>query len=238
VRAGERGEAGGTAVATSPVKYILIVEDNHRLAANVQKYLGLEGYSADVEHDGADGLAKALATQPDCLVLDLNLPGLDGIDVCAGIRESGATIPILMLTARADTRDVVRGLDAGADDYLVKPFEMDELLARIRTLLRRPVSERGPVLRSGNVIMDTNTHEVRRNGEAVHLAPREYDLLEYLLRNRGVAHDRVKLIEEVWGEYDELLFSQTVDVHVAYLRRKLGKDLITTVPGKGYLISG
>jgi DNA-binding response OmpR family regulator len=229
---------GGPYVGTSPPTHILIVEDNHRLAANLQQYLGLEGYSADVAHDGEDGLAKALATQPDCLILDLSLPRLDGIDVCAKIRDSGASIPILMLTARGDTRDVVRGLDTGADDYLVKPFEMDELLARIRRLLRRPVAERGPVLRTGNIVVDTNTHEVRKDGQAVHLAPREYDLLEYLLRNRGVAHDRLKLIAEVWGEYDELLFSQTVDVHVAYLRRKLGKDLITTVPGKGYLIPG
>jgi DNA-binding response OmpR family regulator len=228
---------GGPKVVTSQVTCILIVEDNLRLAANLQRYLELEGYSADVAHDGEDGLAKALKTRPDCLILDLTLPRLDGIEVCARIRSSGATIPILMLTARSDTQDVVRGLDTGADDYLVKPFEMDELMARIRTLLRRPVAERGPVLRTGSIVVDTNTHEVRKAGQAVHLAPREYDLLEYLLRNRGVAHDRLRLIEEVWGEYDELLFSQTVDVHVAYLRRKLGKNLITTVPGKGYLIS-
>jgi DNA-binding response OmpR family regulator len=217
---------------------ILIVEDNRRLAANLRRYLELEGYSADVAHDGVEGLEKAIATAPDCLILDLNLPRLDGLAVCERLRDRGVPVPILMLTARSATQDVVQGLDTGADDYLVKPFEMEELLARVRTLLRRPIADRGPVLRAGEVVVDTNTHEVRKRGQVVHLAPREYDLLEYLLRNRGVAHDRLKLIEDVWGEYDDLLFSQTVDVHVAYLRRKLGKDLITTVPGKGYLISG
>jgi DNA-binding response OmpR family regulator len=228
---------GGPAVATSPATYILIVEDNHQLATNLQRYFELEGYSTDVAYDGADGLAKALETQPDCIVLDLGLPRLDGVEVCAKVRGSGAAIPIIMLTARGDTRDVVRGLDTGADDYLVKPFEMDELLARVRSLLRRPVVDRGPVLRVGDIVVDTNSREVRKGGQTVHLAPREYDLLEYLLRNPGVAHDRVKIIEDVWGDYEGLMFSQTVDVHVAYLRRKLGKDIIATVPGKGYLIS-
>jgi DNA-binding response OmpR family regulator len=218
--------------------HILIVEDNRQLAANLRRYLELEGYSADVAYDGIDGLQKTLASAPDCLILDLNLPRLDGLEVCTRLRDNGASVPVLMLTARSNTRDVVRGLDTGADDYLVKPFETEELLARVRTLLRRPPTDRGPVLRAGEVVVDTNTREVRKGGRVVHLAPREYDLLEYLLRNRGVAHDRLKLIEDVWGEYDSLLFSQTVDVHVAYLRRKLGKDLITTVPGRGYLISG
>jgi DNA-binding response OmpR family regulator len=217
---------------------ILIVEDNRRLAANLQRYLELEGYSAEVAHDGAEGLEKTLSNAPDCLILDLNLPLMDGIEVCTALRDRGLGIPVLILTARGETRDIVRGLDAGADDYLTKPFEMEELLARVRTLLRRPVGDRGPVLRVGDVIVDTNTQGVSKAGQAIHLAPREYELLEYLMRNRGVAHNRLTLIEEVWGEYDELLFSQTVDVHVAYLRRKLGKDLITTVPGKGYLISG
>ena len=217
---------------------ILIVEDNRQLAANLQRYLELEGYSADIAFDGVEGLEKGLTTAPDCLVLDLNLPKLDGVDVCARLRSAGVSTPILMLTARSRTRDVVLGLDTGADDYLVKPFEMDELAARVRRLLRRPVAETGPVLRAGNVLVDTNTREVRRAESIVHLAPREYELLEYLLRHKGIAHDRLELIEQVWGEYDSLLFSQTVNVHVAILRRKLGKDLITTVPGKGYIISG
>ena len=215
---------------------ILIVEDNRRLAANLRRYLELEGYSAEVAHDGAEGLEMALSNAPDCLILDLNLPLMDGVEVCTALRDRGVGIPILMLTARGETRDIVRGLETGADDYLTKPFEMEELLARVRALLRRPVGDRGPVLRVGDVIVDTSTHGVSKGGHTIHLAPREYELLAYLMRHRGVAHDRLNLIEHVWGEYDALMFSQTVDVHIAYLRRKLGRDLIKTVPGKGYLI--
>ena len=145
-------------------------------------------------------------------------------------------MPILMLTARSAKRDVVTGLDAGADDYLVKPFDIDELLARVRTLMRRVTPERSALLQAGDVVLDASSCEVRKSGELVSLAPREFALLEHLLRNKGVVQDRVTLLEQVWGESDDLLFSQTVDVHVAYLRRKLGKALITTVPGKGYLI--
>jgi DNA-binding response OmpR family regulator len=143
---------------------------------------------------------------------------------------------LLMLTARSAKRDVVTGLDTGADDYLAKPFDLDELLARIRTLMRRTTPERTPRLESGDVVLDANCHEVLRAGRPVSLAPREFALLEHLLRNKGVVQDRLTLLEQVWGETDDLLFSQTVDVHVSYLRRKLGKTLITTVPGKGYLI--
>jgi DNA-binding response OmpR family regulator len=145
-------------------------------------------------------------------------------------------VPILMLTARSSKRDVVIGLDTGADDYLPKPFDLDELLARVRTLMRRATPERSATLQSGDVVLDANSHEVRKGGDLVSLAPREYALLEHLLRNKGVAQDRLALLEQVWGESEDLLFSQTVDVHISYLRRKLGKTLITTVPGKGYLI--
>jgi two-component system response regulator MprA len=217
---------------------ILVVEDNVKLAANLQRILELEGYEAAVAHDGELGLHMALAEARECIVLDLNLPKLDGVEVCRRLREDGDPTPILMLTARGAKRDIVAGLDAGADDYLVKPFDLDELLARVRTLLRRCGPERGPVLRAADVTVDTSACEVRRGAGVVRLAPREYALLEYLLRNKGIVQDRLTLIEQVWGEYDELMFSQTVDVHVSYLRRKLGKELITTVPGKGYLISG
>jgi len=217
---------------------ILIVEDNRTLAANLQRYLELEGYGAAIARDGGEGLRLARAGGYECIILDLNLPVLDGLEVCRRLREDGDPVPILMLTARSSKRDVVCGLDTGADDYLVKPFDLDELLARVRSLLRRHGATRPEKLQAGDVTLDTGSCEVRRDGAAVHLAPREYALLEYLMCHRGVVQDRVTLIEQVWGEYDELMFSQTVDVHISYLRRKLGKDLIATVPGKGYLVPG
>ena len=148
------------------------------------------------------------------------------------------TDPVLILTASGAKRDVVQGLDTGADDYLTKPFDMEELVARVRSLLRRRGTVPGPVLAAGDGTLDTNTHDVCRRTEPVHLAPREYALLEFLLRHTGVAQDRATLIEHVWGEHTATIALETVDVHVAYLRRKLGRDLITTVPGTGYLIPG
>jgi len=217
---------------------ILIVEDNRKLADNLGRLLELEGHAVAIAYDGEDGLRRALAERFDCIILDLNLPKLDGLEVCRELHagDDPAPAPILMLTARGSKQDVVLGLDSGADDYLAKPFDLEELLARVRTLMRRATPERSRTLRSGDVVIDANSREVRRGGELVGLAPREYDLLEHLLRNKGVAQDRVTLLEHVWGDADDLLFSQTVDVHVSYLRRKLGKDLIITVPGKGYLI--
>ena len=217
---------------------ILIVEDNEKLAANLRELLQLEGHAVAVAHDGEEGLRRALSERFECIILDLNLPKLDGVEVCRELRagDEPCHIPILMLTARSSKPEVVLGLNAGADDYLVKPFDIDELLARVRTLMRRSAPERSPLLVAGDVELDANSHEVRRAGVPVSLAPREYALLEHLLRNRGVVQDRLTLLEQVWGESDDLLFSQTVDVHISYLRRKLGKSLITTVPGKGYLI--
>ena len=217
---------------------ILVVEDNLRLAANLRDLLQLEGHAVVVAHDGEEGLRRALAERFDCIILDLNLPKLDGLSLCRALREGDEPLPtpVLMLTARSATRDVVVGLDTGADDYLTKPFDIDELLARVRTLMRRTSPARSPRLQAGDVVLDANSHEVRRAGRPVSLAPREFALLEHLLRNKGVVQDRVTILEQVWGESDDLLFSQTVDVHVAYLRRKLGRDLIATVPGLGYLI--
>ena len=217
---------------------ILVVEDNRRLAANLRELLELEGHAVALAHDGEEGLRRALGERFDCIILDLNLPRLDGLSLCRALREGGDPVatPVLMLTARSASRDVVVGLDTGADDYLTKPFDIDELLARVRTLMRRTTPARTPRLQAGDVVLDTNSHEVRKAGDLVNLAPRKFALLEHLLRNKGVVQDRVTILEQVWGESDDLLFSQTVDVHVAYLRRKLGRDLIATVPGEGYLI--
>ncbi|HNW85297.1 MAG TPA: response regulator transcription factor, partial [Candidatus Cryosericum sp.] len=205
-------------------------------AENIRKYLETESYSVDLAFDGESGLRQALLEDYALVVLDLNLPRMDGLEVCRELRKAGRSMPILMLTARVGHENAVAGLDSGADDYLTKPFDLEELLARMRALLRRGGESRSPLIVVGDVAIDTNTHEVRRDGKLVALAPREYALLEFLALNRGVARTRLEIIELVWGEYDELMFSQTVDVHVAYLRRKLGKDIIRTVPGKGYMM--
>ncbi len=215
---------------------IIIIEDNRALANNIRRYLELEHYAASVCFDGAEGLNRVLGREQDCIILDLDLPGMHGLEVCRRLRAAGNPSPVLMLTASGAKRDIVKGLDAGADDYLVKPFDMEELVARVRSLLRRRGTVPNPILRVGDVTLDTNTHEVHKGAEPVHVAPKEYALLEYLMRHAGIAQDRSTIVVHVWGEHSASIPLETVDVHVAYLRRKLGKDLIRTVPGTGYLI--
>ena len=216
---------------------ILLIEDQQKLASNIKEYLESERYAVAVAHDGKEGFEKAMTQEFDLLILDINLPGMDGYVICSMLRQRKKNMPILMLTARTKQQEIVHGLNIGADDYLSKPFDMDELLARIRSLLRRPGDgDRQPILSARSVALDTNTQRVTRNEKTVVLAPKEYALLEFLLRRKGMVQDRPTILEHVWGSRDDLLFSQTVDVHIAYLRRKLGKDLITTLPGKGYMI--
>jgi len=216
--------------------HILLIEDQQKLADNIRQFLELEHYAVTVAHDGKEGFEKAMTQEVDLLILDINLPGMDGYLICSMLRKQKKDMPILMLTARTSQQEIVHGLDLGADDYLGKPFDLDELLARVRALLRRQTAEKQPKLATGPVVLNTNTHEVLREGKRVDLSPKEYALFEFLLRNKGVVQDRPRIIEHVWGGRDDLMFSQTVDVHVAYLRRKLGKRVIETVPGKGYLI--
>ncbi|MBU0458269.1 response regulator transcription factor [Patescibacteria group bacterium] len=217
---------------------ILIVEDEHQLARNIQKYLLLDKYAVDVAFDGEEGLNKAMTNDYDCMVLDLNLPKLDGVELCKELRKEKKNMPIIMLTARSGSQSIITGLDAGADDYLTKPFDLSELSARIRAIVRRKSENRSPLLSSKNVKVDTNSQQVYKGEVKVSLAPKEYVLLEYLLRNKDRAITRPNLISHVWGaQEDQLMFSQTLDVHIAYLRKKLGKDLITTVPGCGYMIT-
>jgi len=216
--------------------HILVIEDQQDFAQNIRRYLETESYSVDLAFDGESGLHRGLTEEYALVVLDLNLPRMDGLEVCRQLRRSGRSMPILMLTARVGHDSTVAGLDSGADDYLTKPFDLEELLARMRALLRRGGESRSPIVVVGDVTVDSNTHQVRKDGKLVALAPREYALLEFLALNRGVAKSRLEIIELVWGEYDELMFSQTVDVHVAYVRRKLGREVIVTVPGKGYMM--
>ena len=223
---------------TAPLMRILVIEDEHRLARNIQSYLQMEEhYTVDAAFTGEEGVQKALHSTYDCIILDITLHIIDGYEVCKSLRGHGISTPILMLTSLTDRKSIVRGLNSGADDYLKKPFEFEELCARIRALLRRTPTEYDTVLTTKNIVLDPNTQEVTKNEEVVNLAPKEYALLEYLLRNKGKVQDRQAIIEHVWGELEESLFSQTVDVHVAYLRKKLGHDLVTTVPGTGYLVS-
>ena len=216
--------------------HILLIEDHETVARNIRKFLELQQYVVSVAHDGNDGLEKAMTQEVDLLILDINLPGLDGYVLCSMLRQSGKKMPILMLTARSKQTEMVQGLNLGADDYLVKPFDLDVLLARVRALLRRQAPEKSPTLSAGKLTLNTNTQELSKANKKIALSPKEYALLEYLMRNKGIVQERTRLLEHVWGHADELMFSNTVDVHVAFLRRKLGKGAIQTVPNKGYLI--
>jgi two-component system OmpR family response regulator len=215
--------------------HILLIEDHVKLAENIKQFLELEHYVVSVAHDGKDGFEKAMTQETDLVILDINLPGMDGYVITTMLRQHKKNMPILMLTARSKQQEVIHGLNIGADDYITKPFDLEELLARVRALLRRQ-SERQPQLTTGKVTLDTNTQEVWNGKKKIELSPKEFALLHFLLQHKGIAQDRPRIIEHVWGGRDDLMFSQTVDVHIAYLRRKIGKDTIQTVPGRGYMI--
>jgi DNA-binding response OmpR family regulator len=215
---------------------LLLIEDHRELAENIREFLALETYAVTVRHTGTAGLQEAMTEPFDLVILDINLPEMDGFTLCERLRESGNKTPILMLTARDASEDIVHGLNIGADDYLTKPFKLDELLARARSLVRRSKQESQPLLHVGDITVDTNALRVTRDDSVIDLTPKQYSLLEFLLRNRGKAQTRTAIIDHVWGRGDDLMFSQTVEVHVAHLRRKLGKDVIHTVMGTGYLI--
>lgn len=221
---------------------ILVVEDNRELAQALQYNLELEGHSVDIALDGAVGLAAARENPPDLLVLDLMLPGLDGYTVLETLRRSGFESPVLVLTARGEEADKVRGFRAGADQYLVKPFGLLELLERVRLLLRRwsrtPDRE---VLRVADLEIDTAARIVRKNEQVIVLSPKAFDLLVALTRRRGAVSSRLELMREVWGHRAAVL-SRTVDAHIAELRRKLEEDpadprIILTVWKAGYRIT-
>lgn len=217
---------------------ILVAEDQHTLARNIQKSLQSEElYVVEVAFDGEEALHKASINDYDCIILDVMMPKIDGFTICKTLRENKCRTPILILTSLSQKENIIKGLDAGADDYLSKPFEMSVLCARIRALLRRNESMRSPALSAHNITLDPNTRHVELNGETIDMAPKEYALLEYLLRNMDIVQSREHIIEHVWGESEAAMFSQTLDVHVAYLRKKIGKDVITTVPGAGYMIT-
>lgn len=218
---------------------ILLVEDEPTIANFIRQGLTEAGYAVDVAQDGREGLDYAQAAEYDVLILDIMLPRMDGIQLLRRLRASGHKTPTLMLTARDTVDNRVEGLDAGADDYLVKPFAFPELLARVRALLRRPPLQAGTVLQIGTLCMDTASHVVERNGRLIDLSPREYAILEYLMRHPNQVLSRTQIGEHVWN-FDFYNESNVVDVYIGYLRRKVdGPDepsLIHTVRGVGYCL--
>ena len=213
---------------------ILVIEDEPRLLHNLAKVLREEGYAVDTAADGDEGLLKALDNSYDALVLDITLPGLDGWQVLARLRQERET-PVLILTARDATDDRVRGLDTGADDYLVKPFDLAEFLARVRAIIRRAAGQRRPCIQAHDVIVDTRARTVTRAGRPVALTPREYAILEYLALHQGEVVTRTDLYEHLFDESEDTM-SNLLDVHVFGIRRKLGHELISTRRGQGYSI--
>jgi two-component system, OmpR family, response regulator len=216
---------------------VLVVEDEVRMAGVLQRALKEEGHAVDVAGDGPQGLWLATENQYAAIVLDVMLPGIDGFELCRRLRESGAWAPVLMLTARDGVTDRVRGLDAGADDYLVKPFSLMELAARLRALARRDGRVRTPVLVEGDLRLDPAAKRAWRAGTELHLSPKEYSLLEFFLRHPGQVLTRSQIIEAVWDfAYDG--GSNVVDQYVNYLRRKIdgpfGRHDLETVRGMGY----
>jgi two-component system OmpR family response regulator len=221
--------------------HILLVEDELKMARALRRGLEQEGHSVASATDGDDALSRGVEFEYDAIVLDVMLPGRDGFSICRELRARDRWAPVLMLTARDAVEDRIRGLDAGADDYLVKPFAFGELLARLRALVRRGVSERPAVLTVGDVELDPAAHTVTRGGSLVDLSVREFSLLEFLMRHAGEVVSRTRILEQVWDvNYDS--FSNVVDVYVGYLRRKLeqpfGRPFIRTVRGVGYVVEG
>lgn len=217
---------------------ILIVDDDPQILSVLRRGLAFEGYTVDRAENGEKALAIARQTPPDLVIVDIMMPGLDGIEVTKRLRQGG-DVPVLMLTAKGTVPDRVQGLDAGADDYLVKPFALDELLARVRALLRRRQPQEGGLLQFADLIMDTATRDVQRAGELRALTTREFELLEFFLRNPRQVLTRDMIYERVWG-YDFGGESNIIDVYIRYLREKLEAGglprLIHTVRGAGYVL--
>ncbi len=220
---------------------ILVVEDEKKLAGFIKKGLEEEGYALDVAHDGREGLIMAQEGVYDLVILDINLPQMDGLSVLKELRRQKGKTPVLLLTVRATIEDKVLGLDTGADDYLTKPFAFQELLARIRALLRRPAAAAAPLLRVADLTLDPARRVVIRGTEKIDLSTKEFALLDYFMRNPGRVLTRTMIAEHVW-DYDFDPMSNIIDVYVTYLRKKIdsGREpkLLHTVRGVGYVLQG
>ncbi len=219
---------------------VLVIEDNLKMAGFIRQGLTEQGYAVDTATAGRDGEEQAVATQYDLVILDVMIPDQDGIQTCKNIRRRGVTTPILMLTALSTTSDKIAGLDSGADDYMTKPFEFKELLARVRALLRRGQAQEATVLRFEDIEVDLRSRRALRGGQRVKLSTKEFALLEYLMRNPNIVLSRTMIGQHVWDmNFDS--DSNVIDVYVSMLRRKIDRDfatrLIHTVVGAGYLLS-
>jgi DNA-binding response OmpR family regulator len=220
---------------------ILVIEDDRKIANAIKRGLEQEAYACDVSYNGKDGLGSALALEYDLIVLDRMLPEIDGIKICQILREKKNKTPILILTAKDKTEDKINGLDAGADDYLTKPFSFEELLARIRAILRRPQGNLDNKLTLGDLSLDRSKFEVKRDGKKIDLSKKEFSLLEYLMRNPNRILTKDNIISHVW-DFDADILPNTVEVYIGYLRNKIDKafshkiPLIYTVRGFGYKI--
>lgn len=213
---------------------ILVVEDEHRIANSIKQGLEQENYAVDVTYDGNQGYDLAATEDYDLIILDLMLPEKSGLEICRQLRQDNIQIPILLLTAKSQIHDKVIGLDSGADDYLTKPFAFEELLARIRALVRRPKQTMNPNLSAGSIVLDPVKFFARRGQRPLRLSRKEFSLLEYLLRNKGKIVTKEQIISHVWN-YDADVLPNTVEANVKNLRRKLGQPaVIKTVRGFGY----
>ncbi len=218
---------------------ILVVEDEKKVGSFIKKGLEEENYAVDIAYDGEEGLTLAQINEYDLILLDIMLPRLDGMEVLRQIRRNGSNVPILMLTAKDSVEDIVSGLDGGSDDYLTKPFSFDELVARVRALLRRKAKEKTDLLTVGDLSLSISTHRVKRGGRKIELTAKEYALLEYFMRNPNRVLTRVFITEHVW-DYHFDPSTNVIDVYVNYLRKKIDqgfeKKLIHTIRGSGYIM--
>jgi DNA-binding response OmpR family regulator len=220
---------------------ILIVDDEFSLVQQIQQILQKERYTVETAYNGEKALDKIFETPFDLIILDIMMPRIDGLTVLENTRKEGIKTPVLMLTAKGDIKDRIRGLDLGADDYMPKPFSLDELLARVRALLRRSGSQSDSLMKIQDLHLDTVSREVTKGGKPVELTPREFSILEFLLYNKNRAVSRFSLAEHVWGDdYDPFSMSNFMDVHIKNLRQKIGdtgnRNIIRTIRGVGYII--
>lgn len=218
---------------------ILVIEDEVKLATAVKKALTLQSYAVDTVHDGEEGFDLAVMEEYDCIISDIMLPSMDGVELCKKLREEGIKTPILLLTAKGELEDKTAGLDIGADDYMTKPFSFEELFARVRALIRRRYDTTQLVLSVDNLTLNTATKQVLSNGESISLSVKEFAILEYLLQNKGVPVSKETIIQHVW-EYDTDTLPSTVEVHIKNIRAKIDTpsqtSLIITIRGVGYMI--